>query len=105
VPADNDAPRFMAAASERGYTHYAKQSLDPSAEVVPPEFQAELTRRSHAEWDRSLRRRWGEAAQTINGVLDDFVASSAVRNDNRLRSSLRAVRRSVDAVGRSVGSQ
>jgi hypothetical protein len=97
---DLDEPRFLGA--KLGYTHVAHRSIDPSAECVSETEQRRQTVLAHREWRVRRQRAWIETRGTIDAALDAFVVS--VGNDHALAGSVRAVRRSCDAVARKVAS-
>jgi hypothetical protein len=97
--ADDDRPRYLGKAV--GYVHNPAAAMD-KLEAVDEHEQQRQTREAHEQWCRTMTRCWGEAATTINRALDDLVAD--VPTDSAVRSGVRAVRRSTQALGRRLGA-
>lgn len=74
---------------------------DRPVDLAVEDEQQRQTRESHERWHLTMQRRWGDAAATINRALDDLVAD--VPTDCSVRSGVKAVRRSTQALGRRLG--
>jgi hypothetical protein len=88
---DVDQPRFLA----RGLGYVASSAIAmDKLECVDSQEQDRQTTLAHRVWQRMMQRRWGTAAQTINGAIEDFSAAGVDRHVAReLRTITRGVRR------------
>jgi hypothetical protein len=97
----DDRPRLLAARSEYGYTDRPDRSLRDEPEAVAAYVQDTFTAAAHRRARERQVEAFTSASSVINGALDTFL--SAVGGGNpRLTSSVRAIRRSTDALGRRV---
>jgi hypothetical protein len=99
--AQTDRPRLLANRSEVGYTASLGEALRREPEAVSEEEQQRQTRAVQRGEQERLRREWRQTSATINAALDRL--ASSVRLDPGAWSSVRAVRRSTDALGRKLG--
>jgi hypothetical protein len=90
-----DEPRFLAPAS--GYTRRATVAVD-KLEAVSADEQRRLTQLARRNSDLQLRRHWDETHATITNALDRFAAVAPPT----LGSSIRAIRRATDQLGRKL---
>jgi hypothetical protein len=94
-----DRPRYLAPSA--GYTADVAAAID-KLEAIDAAEQERQTANAHRRWQAERRKRWGEAAQTINGAMDEF-SNGAI--DRRLASDLRAIRRSTECVSRRLDDE
>jgi hypothetical protein len=97
----SDRPHLLAQRSELGYTASLGEAMPGEPEAISPEEQERQTRAAQRGEQERLRREWRQTSATINDALDRL--ASAVRLDPSAWSSVRAVRRSTDALGRRLG--
>src|SRR4051812_9288729 len=93
-----DPPRLLHRRSEIGYTQAPTLGLPHELEAVSEHEQEAISLRARRDWLERRRSAWVETRRTIDDVLDVFV--DTVGHDPPIKNAVRAVRRSVDAVGR-----
>jgi hypothetical protein len=87
-----DKPRYLARGA--GYVRSTVVAMD-KLECVDAQEQDRQTTLAHRAWQRMMQRRWGKAAQTINGAIEDFSAAGV---DQRVARDLRTITRGVRRV-------
>jgi hypothetical protein len=94
----SDRPRLLARRSELGYTGSTFEALTGEPESVSEAEQSAITRAVRDAERERLLREWRQTRTAIDGALDRLLVNAQL--DHGQRSGVRAVRRSVDALGR-----
>jgi hypothetical protein len=97
-----DEPRLLHARSELGYTSDLHHALPDEPEAVSLSEQAKQSLASRRTWARRRQDAFRECDQAVGGALDALLV--AVGPDRQVASGARAVRRTMQALGRRIAS-
>jgi hypothetical protein len=100
--ADVDPPRLLALYSELGYTDRIDRALPDEPEAVSAAEQQRQTQLARRTWARRRQDAFRECDQAVGGALDALLTT--VGPDRQIASGARAVRRTMQALGRRIES-